>query len=109
MYLSAKAFDLPEFLGIRPFKENKIGAAEAGLIQTGLYRYVRHPLYSGTVLLSTGIFLTLPIMALAIFLVCMAVYLPVGIYFEEKKLIADFGGEYLLYQKKVKKLIPGIY
>lgn len=108
MFLSAKAFDLPEFLGLKPFKESKTGAAEAGLIQTGLYRYVRHPLYSGTLLFSVGLFFIYPIIGLGIFLACMAVYIPVGIHSEEKKLIEEYGEEYLIYKKKVKSLIPGV-
>ena len=109
MFLSARTFDLPEFIGIKPFRNQQVGASDSGLIHTGLYAYVRHPLYSGTLLFTLGWFLVYPIEAIAVFLVCMMVYLPVGIFYEEKKLLKEFGDDYRNYCKRVSRLIPGIY
>jgi methanethiol S-methyltransferase len=109
VYEAVRYFDLPEFFGIKPFKTQTIAATDEGLITSGLYRYVRHPLYSGTLMLTVGWFMVFPTVALAIFLICMALYLPVGIFFEEKKLVKEFGRDYIEYQRKVFRLIPGIY
>ena len=37
------------------------------------------------------------------------VYLPAGIYWEEKKLIRQFGDAYRNYSQRVKRLIPGVW
>jgi protein-S-isoprenylcysteine O-methyltransferase Ste14 len=70
----------------------------------GLYRYVRHPLYSaGMILLWAS-----PTMTTNYFLVsiCLSVYILIGAYFEERKLIIEYGDSYLEYMKKVPMLIP---
>ena len=108
MYRCARSFDLLVFMGIR-MKEKKNPLSNSGLITTGMYRYVRHPLYTGTILFAIGWFLLYPIWSFVVFMVCMFIYLPIGMYFEEKKLVHEFGEEYRKYRKRVKKLIPGVY
>jgi protein-S-isoprenylcysteine O-methyltransferase Ste14 len=109
MGLSVKAFDLPEFLGLKKSESMDKGASEKGLIQSGLYAYVRHPLYSGTLLFVFSLVFLYPSISLLVFLTAMIFYLPIGIYLEERKLILEFGEEYQEYSKKVSRLIPGIY
>ncbi len=108
-FQTVRTFDLPEFLGFKPSVREHTGASEKGLITTGLYRYMRHPLYTGTILFCAGIFFMVPAWPLAIFIICMCIYLPFGIYFEEKKLIREFGEDYIRYQKRVSRLVPGLY
>jgi protein-S-isoprenylcysteine O-methyltransferase Ste14 len=38
----------------------------------------------------------------------MFTYILIGIQLEEKKIVAAFGNEYKIYQKKVNRLIPGL-
>ncbi|TVQ45871.1 MAG: isoprenylcysteine carboxylmethyltransferase family protein [Saprospirales bacterium] len=106
---SAKTFDLPEFFGLIKSTAMDKGASEEGLIQSGLYAYVRHPLYIGTILFVLSIVFLFPLVSLGIFFVSMLIYLPIGIHFEEKKLIREYGHTYKAYQKRVKRLIPGVY
>jgi len=76
----------------------------------GVFTYVRHPSYSGSLLTFLGFGLTLGnwFSLLIIFLPVLAVFLyRIGI--EEKALIGNFKDEYTVYQKKTKKLVPFIY
>ena len=106
---SAITFDLPEFFGLKKSEAMDKGASEEGLIQTGLYAYVRHPLYIGTILFVLSIVFLFPLVSLGIFFISMLLYLPIGIHFEEKKLIREYGQSYIDYRQKVKSLIPGVY
>jgi protein-S-isoprenylcysteine O-methyltransferase Ste14 len=78
------------------------------LINDGLYQYIRHPLYIGLLLIFIGYFLYVPNLASLIHLVALLLYLPFGIYYEEKKLLVLHGQAYADYQKTVPPLIPTI-
>lgn len=71
---------------------------------TGIYGHVRHPVYTGLLMM----FLlgpTLSLDRLTVFAAALA-YLAVGIPVEERKLIALFGGEYAVYRRRVPALLP---
>ncbi|MGN6249688.1 MAG: methyltransferase family protein [Ginsengibacter sp.] len=72
----------------------------------GIHRYVRHPLYSGTILFVTGLFFIFPTLNNLIAVVLLIAYVLVGLIFEERKLIKEFGKAYIQYRSKVPKLIP---
>ena len=76
--------------------------------QSGELKYVRHPIYSGTILIVIGFFLFNPSMANLISVSCILFYLPVGIFLEEKKLIEQFGDRYISYRKEVPSIFPKI-
>jgi protein-S-isoprenylcysteine O-methyltransferase Ste14 len=76
------------------------------LLITGVHRYVRHPLYSGTFLFIWGLFILFPSLSFFISNAVITIYTLIGINLEEKKLVFDFGEQYKAYQKKVPKLIP---
>lgn len=79
------------------------------LIKTSLYKYVRHPLYLSTLLFVWSIFFWQPMLHNLICCVCITVYTIIGIYFEEKKLIKNFGESYIQYRKKTPMLIPKFF
>lgn len=95
-------FDLS---GADVFKKKQISR---DLIKTDLYKYVRHPLYSATLVFIWGIFLWKPLLSNVITSICITAYTVIGIYFEEKKLINEFGESYLNYRSKTPMLIPGL-
>lgn len=75
---------------------------------TGLHRYVRHPLYTATLLFCIGICMAFPTLKNIMLLGLMFLYIYIGSYLEEKKLVLIFGDAYKQYQQKVKRLIPGV-
>ncbi len=79
------------------------------LITHGIYKYVRHPVYTGTLLrtFAIPIFMT----SLLGFLVAL-MGIPLIIYrigVEEKMLIEEFGEDYVDYTKTTWKLLPYTY
>jgi len=78
----------------------------AGLEQTGLHAYIRHPLYAGTLLFVWAIFFGYPYLSNLISCACITIYTLIGIYFEEKKLVKEYGDSYRSYRAQVPALIP---
>jgi protein-S-isoprenylcysteine O-methyltransferase Ste14 len=92
------------FLGLRQLFEPVSNDSE--LVITGLYRWVRHPLYSaGIVFLWATPFMTRNLMCLYLGL---TVYLIVGAIFEERKLLSEFGPSYSQYREQTPMFIPGL-
>lgn len=74
------------------------------LVLTGLYRWVRHPLYTaGLLFIWLMPVMTINLLALN---VGLTIYLIIGAIFEERKLVREFGEEYLQYRKVTPMLIP---
>lgn len=69
-----------------------------------LYRYVRHPLYLGFVIA----FWAAPTMSVGHLLFTLATtgYILIGIFLEERDLVAVFGDQYRRYRAQVSMLIP---
>lgn len=72
----------------------------------GIHHYMRHPLYSGTILFVWGLFFIFPLLVNLIAVILLTLYVLIGITFEEKKLLAEFGKSYSDYMEKVPMLIP---
>ncbi len=72
----------------------------------GLLKYMRHPIYFGMLLLVWGMFVADASTRSLTGAVAVTIYLFIGIYFEEKKLIEVFGEKYKRYQQEVPMLIP---
>ena len=80
----------------------------AVLVTRGIYKYVRHPLYSSLILIAWGVFLK-DITPIPSTLALLASILPVVMAkIEEKENIQKFGDKYLSYIKKTKMFIPFI-
>jgi protein-S-isoprenylcysteine O-methyltransferase Ste14 len=76
------------------------------LVTNGLYRYVRHPLYTAGLLFIWLIpVMTVNLLALNIGLTA---YLIVGALYEERKLVREFGQVYNTYREQTPMLIPGM-
>ncbi len=83
---------------------------EHKIIDKGIYKFIRHPAYAGSLLSFLGLGL-----AFSNWLSTLVIFIPIlgafiyRIRVEEKALIQAFGEEYINYSKTTKKLIPVIY
>lgn len=78
------------------------------LVKSGIYGYIRHPLYLSVFMLGTGVMMKDPDTAqIALGAVnLIAVWITARI--EEKEMIDKFGNEYRNYMKRTKMFIPFI-
>ena len=74
------------------------------MVTSGLYRWVRHPLYTaGLVFIWLTPLMTVNLLVLNLGL---TIYLVVGALYEERKLVREYGDRYLRYQEQVPMLVP---
>ena len=92
-----------EMSGLQAIQDS---GAKNTLQQSGLHKYVRHPLYLGTLLFIWGLFFIFPWLNNLIAAVIISVYILIGIRLEEKKLLEEFGHVYANYISQVPMLIP---
>jgi protein-S-isoprenylcysteine O-methyltransferase Ste14 len=103
LFVAVMQTDLLSFAGLRQLiEEEKAG----NLVTTGLYHSVRHPLYT----FSLSILWLSPSMSMNSFIVCFAltIYILIGIVFEERKLLREFGQAYAEYKSATPMLLPGM-
>lgn len=93
--------DVLAFVGLRQlFEEEK-----SKLVISGLYRFVRHPLYTFSLLIlwfSQSVTVNTFVVYMA-----LTLYILIGAVFEERKLEREFGQEYTNYKSATPMLIPG--
>ncbi len=98
-------YDLKEFFGIR-YVLSVEQPAKNELQTKGLNAWVRHPLYFSVLLVLWGWFLAMPLSAVLAIAVISSAYIPIGIFYEEQKLLKEFGEAYAEYKKRTPMLIP---
>ena len=70
-----------------------------------LYKYIRHPMYLAiifTYFFSTSIYTPI----FFVNLICIIMYVEIGLYYEEKTLIRVFKDDYLEYRKRTYRYFP---
>jgi len=104
--LGARKYDARRFLGLAQIRD---GVSTKAMTQTGeldtsgILSVIRHPWYLALLLIIWARPLDLSVIVLnAVF----SIYLIVGAYLEEKKLVREFGEVYLNYQERVSMLLP---
>ena len=83
--------------------------ADHQLITHGVYRFVRHPLYTGVGMATAGV---LVYAASLVGLLILLALIPLAldrIRIEEKMMTREFGDSYRAYKKATRKLIPFVY
>jgi protein-S-isoprenylcysteine O-methyltransferase Ste14 len=101
LFVAVLQTDILSFAGLRQLvEEEKTG----NLVTSGLYRSVRHPLYT----FSLAILWLPPSMSMNSFIVYagLTIYVLIGIFFEERKLLREFGQAYTQYKSMTPMLIP---
>ena len=102
LFVAVMQTDILSFAGLQQLvEEEKTGA----LVTSGLYRSVRHPLYT----FSLTILWLSPSISLNSFIVyaALTIYILIGIVFEERKLLREFGPAYAEYRSRTPMLLPG--
>jgi len=77
-----------------------------GVINTGVFNIVRHPIYTGAILFYLGAILTTLSLASAAFWILIIVFYLVLCRYEEHILTEEFGNDYMEYKKKTGMLFP---
>jgi protein-S-isoprenylcysteine O-methyltransferase Ste14 len=106
---------LSAYIGIAGFLLlRKVGKPDSNfentsvLVKSGLYKYIRHPLYCSLLLLGTGVMLKDP----GVIQLILGTINVVAVFFtgrvEEKEMISKFGEPYVDYMKETKMFIPHI-
>jgi protein-S-isoprenylcysteine O-methyltransferase Ste14 len=101
--------DLGFFGGTAQLRDNANAghnAASDTLVTSGFYAYMRHPLYTFSIVL---MWLN-PTMTANLLTVVMifTLYMYIGSYHEERRLLAEFGEPYRRYQQRVPRFVPGL-
>jgi protein-S-isoprenylcysteine O-methyltransferase Ste14 len=81
---------------------------DAQLVTSGLFAWMRHPIYTALMLLTFGSSLERGHLIALILSMCLAVLLEFKSRREEAWLLEQFS-EYAAYRSRVKKFFPGIY
>jgi protein-S-isoprenylcysteine O-methyltransferase Ste14 len=83
--------------------------ATTRLVDSGIYKYIRHPLYVSLLILDWGIFFKSP----SILDGCLAMVATAFLYatarVDENECIVKFGSQYQTYMKVTKRFIPFIF
>lgn len=96
-------------LGSR-FTVNLAISKEHRIKTNGMYRWVRHPSYLGSIISFLGFSLSLNnAISLAVILLIVVPSFLYRIRVEERLLINEFGTEYREYMRKTRRLVPWIY
>jgi protein-S-isoprenylcysteine O-methyltransferase Ste14 len=97
---SIKTLSLKKMIGIPRVEQSQ------ELIQHDLYARIRHPFYTGCLMLFIGYFLFSGSISSGVHLIAFLIALPMLILLEEKNLNEQFGSIYIEYQSTVFPIIP---
>ncbi|MGB0695459.1 MAG: methyltransferase family protein [Rhodospirillaceae bacterium] len=104
--MAMQGYDTARFMGTAQIRAAKTGTPleeDEPLQLSGLHRHVRHPLYSAAFLILWGMATSWSGLALAVW---GSVYLVIGTWYEERKLIDLYGPVYQRYRQRVPAYIP---
>jgi protein-S-isoprenylcysteine O-methyltransferase Ste14 len=96
----ARAREAPELLGFERTTQ---------LVSDGIYRYIRHPLYSSLFLLDWGIFFKRPSGLGFVLALCTSILLVATAKADEAECIETFGAKYRQYMQHTQMFIPYVF
>lgn len=103
---AGRGYDLGRFSGLTQIRLARAGQApqeQEPLHLDGFHRWIRHPLYAGAYLILWGAAQTPLGVATALW---GSIYLVIGTYFEERKLLRIYGAAYADYKRQVPAVVP---
>ncbi len=101
MVYSVYQTGLLQFVGLKP-QEDQPG--QTAFVASGMFKLVRHPIYTTSLILLW----VKPIVnsSTLIFTIIITIYILIGIQFEERRLLREFGDLYRDYKTRTPMLIP---
>jgi protein-S-isoprenylcysteine O-methyltransferase Ste14 len=105
-YAGGKHYDGLQFIGIRQVREgsNQKALSQTGALDmSGILGVIRHPWYSAAIII---IWIRNIDISVLIVNVILTLYLVVGTFLEERKLLLEFDEKYRYYQENVSMLFP---
>lgn len=102
----SRRYDLARFLGIRQLREDSacgVLTQDCHLDTGGILSMVRHPWYAGGILI---VWIGNPDVTAVLTNLVITGYFLIGAIFEEQKLLAEFGEEYMDYRRRVSMFFP---
>lgn len=106
LLIALRGYDLGRFAGTAQLRDPSLAVEESHpepLRVDGLNRYVRHPIYSGALMLLWGGVTDEFALATAAW---ASLYFVIGSRFEERRLTALYGEPYRVYRARVPGLVP---
>lgn len=104
MLAALTQYDLGSFGGLRQLRQGKGDPVDDEPLHiSGMHRYVRHPIYLGAYLFFWGGIVDEFGLQTAIW---GSLYLYIGTWFEERKLVSQYGLSYIEYRRKVPSIFP---
>jgi protein-S-isoprenylcysteine O-methyltransferase Ste14 len=79
------------------------------LITSGVYRFIRHPMYASLLYLTWGIALKKPALLILIYAAVTTILLYLTVRVEERENLAYFGDDYRRYMKHTKRFVPWLW
>ncbi|MDD4972434.1 MAG: methyltransferase [Paludibacter sp.] len=79
------------------------------LIDTGVFKHIRHPLYASLIFVTWAVFLKHPTITLFVIALLSTNFLYITSRFDEKECIRYFGDKYLNYMKHTRMFIPFLF
>lgn len=93
---------------IDPARNNSLHSFEktAEIIETGIFRYVRHPLYGSLIFLIWGIYFKHTDIGLLRIALIATIFMTITSLVEEQENVNYFGEKYIQYMKRTKMFVP---
>jgi len=79
------------------------------LITSGVFRFIRHPMYASLLYLTWGIALKNPTVLILIYAMVATLFLYLTVRAEERENLNYFGEEYREYMKHTKRFVPWLW
>jgi len=116
LYIGGAVLLLGGLIGLAALYANRVGnfnvrpdiRENCVLITSGIYAFIRHPMYSSVLLMMLGILIIYPIVYEAVLYGALVVTLLVKMFYEEK-LWHCGSQEYKIYSENTKRLIPYLF